>query len=219
MSHRLTLPWNNSKNEDKDMIRTAAKRIILSFICKQHRYYNNKWAAQHTNNLPEIQELVQKFSDFGMYTTNRREQLTIALQCLYIFLKQTPLADLGSSSNCQLLEMILQQLETKFCNRFFHEFKVYRHRKILRTKLDKRQRTLCTRVYLLEHQHYPLKCDYTTEIQPELDYNFTRDTTLSKSILITGFQTHSPLLHANQNRQTQDIVKQYCYSENSSQIH
>ena len=181
MSYQLSFPWYKSKTEDQKLIRTTAKRIILQFISQQHRYFKQLWLSQKSTDLIETQKLVSDLAELGVYTTNRNEQLTIALQCLTIYLQQTDIEALSSDENTKIMDTILHQLESKFGNRYFHEFKIFRFKKL---RKDKQHDSQYMRIYLLEHYHF----DFDSGKQPQTgkitidDYNFPQETMLCKYI-------------------------------------
>ena len=179
MSYQLSFPWYKSKTEDQKLIRTAVKRIILQFISQQHRYFKQSWLSQKSADLIETQKLVSDFAELGVYATNRNEQLTVALQCLAIYLQQTDIEALSSEENIKIMDAILYQLESKFGNRYFHEFKIFRFKKLRRNKQHDSQHM---RMYLLEHHHLDLdsvKQSQAGKITLD-DYNFPRETMLCK---------------------------------------
>ena len=177
MSYQLFLPWHKSKNEEQKLLKTTAKRIILQFISQQHRYFKQTWLWQKSANLRETQQLVAEFAKLGIYAINRNEQLTIALQCLVIYLQQTDLETLSSDENSRIMDTVLHQLESKFGNRYFHEFKIFRFKKLHKNTPHNSQHM---RTYLLEHSHLELEGRSQLEKTPLDNYNFPHETTLCK---------------------------------------
>ena len=182
MSYQLSFPWYKSKIEDQKLIRVATKRIILQFISQRHRYFEHSWLSQKSANLLEIQKLVADFAKLGVYAINRNEQLTVALQCLVIYLQQTDIETLSSDENCETMDAVLHQLESKFGNRYFHEFKIFRFKKLCK---GKQQHSQYMRTYLLEHFHYDLENHLHVERTALDDYNFPYETMLCKRYLLT----------------------------------
>ena len=179
MSYQLSFPWYKSQTEDQKLIRTAAKRIILQFISQQHRYFKHSWLSQKSTDLIETQKLVSDLAKLGIYATNRNEQLTVALQCLVIYLQQTDVETLSLEEHTKTMDTILRQLESKIGNRYFHEFKIFRFKKLLKSK---QRDPLYMRIYLLEHYHFHFdleKQSQTGKISLD-DYNFPRETMLCK---------------------------------------
>ena len=177
MSFQLSFPWHKSKTEDQKLIRTTAKRIILQFICQQHRYFKQSWLSQKSTNLPETQKLVAEFAKLGIYAINRNEQLTIPLQCLVIYLQQTDIETLSLDENNNIMDTVLHQLESKFGNRYFHEFKIFRFKKLHKNTSHNSQHM---RTYLLEHSHLDLEGQLQMEKTPLDNYNFPYETMLCK---------------------------------------
>ena len=177
MSYQLSFPWYKSKNEDQKLLRTTAKRIILQFISRQHRYFKQIWLRQKSANPLETQQLVADFAKLGIYATNRNEQLTIALQCLVIYLQQTDIETLSSDENSKIMDTVLHQLESKFGNRYFHEFKIFRFKKLHKNPSHDPQHM---RTYLLEHSHLDLEGQLQLEKTPLDNYNFPCETMLCK---------------------------------------
>ena len=190
MSYQLSFPWYKSKTEDQKLIRTAAKRIILQFISQQHRYFKQSWLSQRSTDLIETQKLVSDFAEAEIYATNRNEQLTIALQCLVIYLQQTDIEVLSSEENTKVMNAILHQLESKFGNRYFHEFKIFRFKKLRKNKQHGSQ---YVRTYLLEHHHFHFDLGRQSQTQKISldDYNFPHETMLCKCNLNSAIQAHN----------------------------
>ena len=177
MKYQLSSPWHKSKSEDQMLIKTTIKRIILQFISQRHRYFEQTWLSQKSANLSETRKLVSDFAEIGLYASNRNEQLTIALQCLVIYLQQTDLETLSSNENNRMMDIVLHQLESKFGNRYFHEFKIFRFKKLHKNTSHNSQHM---RTYLLEHSHLELEGRSQLEKTSLDNYNFPHETTLCK---------------------------------------
>ena len=177
MKYQLSSPWHKSKSEDQMLIKTTIKRIILQFISQRHRYFEQTWLSQKSANLSETRKLVSDFAEVGLYASNRNEQLTIALQCLVIYLQQTDLETLSSNENNRMMDIVLHQLESKFGNRYFHEFKIFRFKKLHKNNSRNPQ---YMRTYLLEHSHLDLESRSQSEKTTPDNYNFPCETTLCK---------------------------------------
>ena len=157
MSKTLHVPWHLDRQIEQTIIRAEVIKSILQNICQRHRYYNLQWQYQRTSQHLEIENLVEVMIQNGIYTTNREEQITTGLHCLFLWIMH----DTISYDKClkinQIGPQIVSQLETKAGNRYFHDIKIYRMKNLIKRRVQ--QGNIHTRGYIIEKQ--AIKLDYT----------------------------------------------------------
>ena len=176
MHYVVQMPWTMSRAQDKHMIRIMMCKIILDNICMRHRYFDPKWSDQYASQYSEIEKLVMDLAQREIFSTNRQEQLTIALHCTHLWLKSPLFRSTTIENNLLLAQRIIEQLESKIGNRYLYDFKVYRLKQMVKNK----HKEHC-RGYLLMHTIKSLnvndQCD-SNFVAP--DYNFDRIRTLAR---------------------------------------
>ena len=186
MSHVVQIPWTCNKETEQAIIKAEVIKIVLRNICRQHRYFQNQWQTQHTEQILEIQQLVQDMMHNQIFATNRKEQITIAIHCLFIWLNNKKCSHDDYLQVLQWGPQILTQLESKTGNRFFHDIRIYRCRQLLKIKLGQTNKQ-SVRCYLIESHTHALDYNYTDNVimrQCE-EYNFP-DANAGKTKRIIG---------------------------------
>ena len=172
----MQIPWHLDYQVEQTILRAEVLKSILLNICQQHRYYKIQWQHQRTNQHLEIQNLVEVMIENGIYATNREEQLTAGLHCLYMWITQGMISYEKCLKINQLGPRVLSQLETKAGNRYYHDIKIYRMKNLIK------QRTsfgpIHTRGYIFEKQAIKLDYNYTGGPQENdmMSYNFPKIT-------------------------------------------
>ena len=177
MSLILRVPWTYDKRTCNKLLEEVAYKMILRNICINHRFFDSIWINQPNKCPSKWYGLMVELANKGIYSSNRREHLPMALHCLYNGIQ---IAVSGNKARDEFLETakcVLIQLESKISNRYLHDIKIYAYKKPV-----KYHEIINERVYLVQYQYYDLAQNYTTnDPNPELeiDYNFPMQSKLT----------------------------------------
>ena len=172
MSKTVHIPWHLDCQVEQTILRAEVIKSILQSICQHHRYYKIQWQYQRTNQHLEVQNLVEVMIKNEIYTTNREEQLTAGLHCLFMWITHGKISYEKCLKINQLGPQILLQLETKAGNRYYHDIKIYRMKNLIKRQTS--FGTIHTRGYIFEKQAIKLDYNYTggPKENDMMSYNF-----------------------------------------------
>ena len=176
MSTTVQIPWYLDKQTEHTIIQAEVMKNVLQTICQQHRFFQAQWLQQNTTQHLEIQELIEIMVRNEVYTTNRKEQISIALHCLHLWLTRGDINHDKYLKINQIGPLILSQLETKAGNRYYHDIKVYRAKNLIKTHAQKR--IVHVRCYILEKRSVKLDYNYTggPDATNSTEFNFNNIT-------------------------------------------
>ena len=158
MSILVQIPWNYNREEEQTIVRAEMLKTVLRNICSRHRFFQHQWQQQSTGLHYKTWELVKEMADNNVFSTNRKEQISIALHCLTMWLNKKNCNQEEYNQILQVGPDILTQLESKSGNRYLHDIRTYRYKQLL--KINKgRANNISVRCYLIES--HTLNLDYS----------------------------------------------------------
>ena len=142
----------------------------------KHRSFDNNWISQTNKNPSKWYELVIELANKGIYSSNRREHLPMALHCLYNGLQIQVSGNEARNKFLETAKCVLTQLESKFSNRYLHDIKIYAYKKPV-----KYHEMINEKVFLMQYHCHGIEQSTTnnSKLEPEIDYNFPMQSKLT----------------------------------------
>ena len=167
----VRIPWEYSLRTCDGLFEEIAYKIILRNICIHHRYFDKTWLKQSNKHTSKWFELMTELVNKGIYTTNRREYITMALHCMYHSMQMENADPQARNEFIDIAKNALIQLESKISNRYLHDIKIYQYKKPVRNA-----NMTSERVYLVQYQMHNLMQTISAQDQLntlDIDYNFS----------------------------------------------
>ena len=177
------------------VVQVEVYKIVLLNIIREHRHFVDTWRHQTCNNLTEWMKLVKEMAHKRIYATNRLEFISMAIHSLCLIIQTGNWSKYEYQEFAELAEAILEQFETKFSNRYLHDIRVYRFKRLVKHQSNH------VVVFLIEYKRVnlnPLTVNEETISNREIDYNFELQSKFHYLLLLTGLPYHNPIISISQ---------------------